>query len=393
MNKEETKILNKNNSKNNFQSFLSIVWLIFVRLFSSPTTLVFMFIPFIFIFSYVIVVPLYYSGTIVLNFSLLSSTFFIYGIFFFNIRKSTIYNSISLNFSSKKGKLNIYGAILILILIFNFIFSNFIISILLVINNFFNLDSFAYPVGKPIMMGLYKTGDNYLFDFTSSYSVRKYFIFSYYVFLTTIVTFAISFVFQGLTHSFKGYMILSVIYILITIIFGSTLSSNFNGLPTGTYYLDGTTYLNPTFVIDASDLESFYQDSSGTWHFNIYLQQVFTETDELGNKSYFAKSFSNNSSDILWWMSQIVPQNFINEFFFSTWLDISYDSTKEILDGTKSSLIFIDNNNVENIVSKCEINVSYFKFKSITNVYIFIMPYIFLVIFFILGGFINNYEK
>ncbi len=392
MDQNKIEVHKNNQLKDETTSFFNLVWLFGKRLFSSSSTLYFLAIPIVGILSVGLIFPIFLSMNFIMCFSLTGSSFFIYGLFFFNLRKSTIYNSILLKLNNKKGKANIYGSILFLIMVFNILFSLIILYIMLILNHFVIGPNFPYPLGRPIQNG-YSTIKGYdLINFSSSFGSVHYGVFFYYVILTTIVSFAMSLVFQGVTSSFKGYIIISITYILLLIIFGSVIQTMFMPSFTGEYVFNERTGIltNETyFVIDSENVKSWSYDSlNDKWNLELFVQP--TKVDKVGSVwTYSVKTFDDVKGNTIWWISQLFPQNFLNSIFYYSLLGMSYSNLNPDFSDNITELYF-GSKEASYLIKDLSISFDFFSFNNSLYVYNFVMIYVWLVIWIIAGGIINN---
>lgn len=189
-----------------FFKFLSIRYL------KSPVTYFTLLIPLIMTFglSTVINVDVTYMAT--LSIGVIAHSFIAYGTSFFSLRKSTLNKNLR---NSGVHRASTYAIVGLFAIITTFIFATIIMGIYFTFNAIPGLLSKdAMETAKPIGR---LTGNHWGVLFN-------------YVFTSSILAVAISYLFSAIAGDIKGFMAMSISYMIITVVFGAVISYDFADL-------------------------------------------------------------------------------------------------------------------------------------------------------------------
>ncbi|BDV03666.1 MAG: hypothetical protein HPPSJP_3870 [Candidatus Hepatoplasma scabrum] len=311
------------------QSFLNILWLFFRKYFTSISTIYILLICSIMLITMCLVFPPYFSVTPTLSFNFLISGFLVYGIYFYNIRNSTFYNSFSINI---KYRFYIYTSIFLLMLFSNIIvmlFTMFFTLLMYWINVIWPV--FPYPTGVPRFQGQQFFAVNY------SFTSIGWGIIVYCLFLITSITFALSFAIQANLNTIKGFFVITSGIILLNLIFGGCLFFAFGPNIEGTkvdfskFYDNGISQfeykgffinLNSDYVRisgSGTEIDPYVIKIAPTQMYIHDMSYISEDEKTIINYRYYeVTNFGDlDTRSFLWVLSQIFPFYHVNQMLFS----------------------------------------------------------------------------
>ncbi len=341
-------------------SFLNIFYFITKKYFTSWNTIYIYLIALLPLVSWGLIVPFVFTTNLFYSIGLIVSSFFTYGIYFFIFQKSTLYDSFS---NTKKDLFNVYFSIFLLVLISNLLVCIYIFSISVTFYHFdIFRDVFSQPLGDPKF-----SGRLYL-DINFNIWNIKYSIFIYYILLSTIMYFMMAFFIQNISSSVKNYMIISITYLILMIIFGSALGSQ--------YYpsLNGTLENSNTFTPINENIVSV--DSANKI---IYLYPNGYISEKIENSITWTTNNEFNTSNFVWWCQQLTPTYFVNSIFYSSFMTV----------GIKESFISTTAPNLAGY----QLEYKYFAANNVMWIYILVMPYLWTLFYSIFGGILSNEKR
>ncbi len=343
----------------NGNSFLSIFYFITKKYFTSWNTIYIYLIALLPLISWGLIVPIVFTTNLFYSVGIVVSSFFTYGIYFFIFQKSTLYDNFS---NTKKDLFNIYFSIFLLVLISNILVSIYIFSISTTFYHFgISRDFYAPPLGDPKF-----SGKLYLDIYFDVWNV-KYLIFLYYILISTIMYFMMSFFIQNISNSVKSYMIISISYLILMIIFGSSLGTQYYPSLLGT--LDGDTF-TPVYenVIKIDSTKEI-----------IYLYPSGYSSEKIGDTITWTTNNEFKFSNFIWWCQQLTPTHFVNSMLYSSFMTVGIK--EDFISSTAPEL------------ASFHFEYRYFLTNNSMWVYILVMPYVWIFIYATLGGVISDIKR
>lgn len=228
--------------------FFEMLYFHIKKYFTSFTTIFLYVIPVLFIVFLATIAPMYVLTTGTYSSALILSTFFVFATCFFRIKSSSL-----INYQKIKLK-NLYISTLITIFISNIlmiIYISLLIFLLLEIGYIYNDWFFSYNV--------------LLTDITLSFDAINWWLFIYFFFATTFITYLIS-LFLSLFISNQAHFLYATVFVLFyTFCFGSVMQFWFYPSP----ILNPNSYYDPTSNLIVIEPEINYQDQIIPFAFSL----------------------------------------------------------------------------------------------------------------------------
>ncbi len=407
----------------NYRIFKNIFWFQFKKLFTSLSSIYFLLIPISLILTIGVIFPYIYVFRAMIGASIVYSTLFIYGVFFYNLKNSTIYQEINIRNLKREKLFNFYGSLFLLIFLFNIFYLISIILLFLLFSEIglaINIHSNPIPI-YPIFE---YNGLRFLNQEFTFFSIDWGIVF-YYLILLTISIFIISFIFEKISPTIKGYMIFASSYFLLNIIFGGMILTKFLEFPPGYYFSEFKFYNGVRwtsiegwenfFIIDSSSI-TYTVNENGQYIINLYPSSIVqsgwgdpTEIENIakysGLNTWSQTKFLKEFESFTWIISQFFPLYSLNMFISSSFFNTTYNSlinensinlyiVNESFDSVEElvSIIFdnyenVGENEIFELVESATFNFKYFKVNNLEWLFIIIEPYL-LIIFYLLISFV-----
>ncbi len=304
---------------------------------------------------YVSIIPIDHAVTAIFTSSLAASTIFVFGATFFEYEKS------SLKSSSKNiiKKYMYFFAIFVSIVVISY-FIIFEVFFIIQILDYF--DPFDSIMKKVIQENLFYT---FSYDFFSI----NFPLFFYYITMTILLNILLSYFIQFFTRSLKNYMLVSVAYFLVVMIFADSLLTDYSLIPIGNF-IDKNTY-------EIDSRYSFIVDNT------LYINPVSTKYNSIlgnGNGGYEDSTFE--IGNYLWWIKLFIPQTYLNKLFF-----LSFSNPQ-----LSSKLIYMYNGTSYNVASGLNLQINYFSNLTLQQIFVFAIPIFWISILSIIV-FISSYKS
>ncbi len=334
MNKKIKKTISDKVNKGNVSNFLNIFRIQIYKYFSSLNTYITVFLfPLVITFISVEFLPNYLTINILINGSLMVSTFFIFGFYFIDTTKITYFSSLKI----KNEKYFIIGSTFLLVSL-----SNIFISFISIFYVFF----LSSVLGSLDLTSFFNT--NILIELT--FNEARWIPFIYYITLQNILLFSIALFIFTITKKTTKYFFCVSFFLVFAFFFGGIIFSKY-------YDLIGKLSIN-----NETSFES---------------NEIFIKNNEI----WILPSVSKNEFNLNMIISSFFPTYFLNQFGHHFFSNIYLYIDDNVLQNNE---IYINGFEIQDVTTK--ININYFNVSSWSWILVIFIPYFWIILFFVLNS-------
>ncbi len=297
--------------------------------------IVLLIIPCIVAITYTSIIPIDHAVTAIFTSSLAASSLFVFASTFFEYDKSSL----------RISTLNVVKRHMYFISIFITIF---VISYLIIFEVLFIIEILNYfdPYNS-IVEDIIQ--ENLFYSFSYNFLSINFTMFFYYISMTILLNISIAFFIQIFAKSMKNYMLVSVAYFLIVMVFADSLVTNYSLFPVG-YFIDENTFqLDPNY--------SYIIENT------LYINPVSTVFNpSLNNGEGGYENVTFEVDNYMWWIKLLIPQTYLNKIFF-----LSFSNPQ-----LSSNLVYVYNGSYYSDVTNLHFN--YFSNLTIEQIFVLGVP-------------------